>query len=150
MNGFKKVGNPYQFDWDEEESVPILSLHLPHRFFDELNGVEVVPPLPVWEQKRFRARSAESSEGRRLAAPYPWDDATRDYVLSSARLVCYTIASVVALAVSLYLFAHDAYLYLPASILAFLSFMVLALIRLSIHIREHRRLANETGAKRAA
>jgi len=147
MNGFKqKVG----FEWDEEESVAVLPLYLPRRFFDELNGVEVVPPLPVWEQKRFRARVAGSSEVHRLASSYPWDDATRDYVLSSARLVFYTVASVVALAVSLYLFAHDAYLYLPASILAFLSFTVLALIRLSIHIREHHRLANETRTKRAA
>jgi hypothetical protein len=151
MNGFKqKGGHLYQFDWDEEEGVPILSLHLPRRGFDELHGVEVVTPLPVWEQKRFRSRDERAREVRRLASPYPWENATRDYVLSSARLVFYTVGSVMALAVSLYLFAHDAYLYLPASILAFVGFTVLALIRLSIHIREHRWLANDTRAKRAA
>ena len=48
MSGVRlKVGNPYQFDWEEEVGISASPLLLPRRFFNEPDGFEVaLPGLP--------------------------------------------------------------------------------------------------------
>lgn len=126
MNGTRaRVGNPYQFDWEEEESLSVLSL--PQRFFSEVQGFEIVR-LPVLEEKGSRVTLPRPSHMHQATPSPPWDGAIKDYVVSTAWLAFYAVASVAAAAISLYLFAHGDYLFLPASILGFFGFMILALI----------------------
>jgi hypothetical protein len=66
-----------------------------------------------------------------IVSTSPWESSMRVYLVSSGWLAIYSIAAIAAAAASLYLFAHQEYLYLPASVFAFFGFVILALIRLS-------------------
>jgi hypothetical protein len=136
MNGTKlKVGNPYQFDWEDEE--------------DMANQVFVVTPqfrssMEVWEPEL----DLFTHDTKKRASVRP--DLTRKYIVSFGWLAFYIWASIVAGAVSAFLLAREDYVFLPASLLAFVSFAVLALVRLSIHIREHRDLRDHNRFRDAA
>jgi hypothetical protein len=142
-----RVGNPYELDWEESERLPASPLLLPRRSFDVLCGFEVAPPLIMEQSLVARTQTAKRTEG--IIRFYFRADSTREYLISFARLALYSIVCVAAAAVSLFLIAHKEYSYLAASVLAFVGFAVLALIRLSIHVQEHRRLA-DNNIRRAA
>src|ERR1700730_13984058 len=74
----------------------------------------------------------------------------RQFLISFGWLAFYTVVSIAAATLSAYSFAHSEYLLLPAAILTFVSFTVLALIRLRIHVIEHRQLADEYNLPKAA
>jgi hypothetical protein len=141
-----RVGNPYELDWEEEDNILGSPLSLPRRSFNELSGLELIS-LPPLEGKRLRESVATPDT---IRSPYRWDALTREYLVSFAWLAFYLIMSIAAAAISLFFVAHKNYFFLPASILASVSFAVLALIRLSIHVREHRHLANNGQLSRAA
>jgi hypothetical protein len=88
-------------------------------------------------------RYLDKVERTRVASPSLWLTPTRDYLISFGWLAFYIVVSTAAAALSAYSFAHNDYLLLPAAGLAFVSFTVLALIRLRIHLIEHRHLADQ-------
>jgi hypothetical protein len=86
----------------------------------------------------------------RVASPSLWLTTTQNYLISFAWLAFYTVVSAVAASLSAYSFAHHDYVLLPGAGLAFVSFTVLALIRLRIHLIEHRILGNQYGYLKAS
>lgn len=129
---------------------------------DLANRSRAIPPPSIANDSLFEIGLFETAEyilaGKsriktRLierAAERPLSASTRKYLASFAWLAFYISASAFSGAFSAYLFAQRAYLMLPASILAFVGFAVLALIRLSIHIQDQRRLSGEIKLKKAS
>jgi hypothetical protein len=96
---------------------------------------------------RYRSVSYSALSYRPVTAKHEFQpllnaETTKRYLISLGLLALYTIISISAFSISAFLFANGIYSFLPATLLAFIAFTILAIVRFSIHLREHRHLGD--------
>jgi hypothetical protein len=139
-------GTPPIETWDTSKTVVIDPSEWDSREITQFFKPESIPLGDVDSAKAlifenfFSARFSEVERTKR-SLPSLWLAPTRDYLISFGWLAFYVVVSTAAASLSAYSLTHRDYLFLPAAVFTFVSFTVLALIRLRVHLIEHRHLS---------